>query len=72
VAPFAGTDGSATQAPDALRSFYAKDHLVRDFRDAKAIAKTLREALHKSVTFTNSESRERIEEKRPVANVTAA
>ncbi|NTE86617.1 LON peptidase substrate-binding domain-containing protein [Agrobacterium rubi] len=32
---------------------------MRDFRDAKAMAKTLREALHaKSVTFTNSESQE--------------
>ncbi|OEC93377.1 LON peptidase substrate-binding domain-containing protein [Rhizobium sp. YK2] len=32
---------------------------MRDFRDAKAIAKTLREALHaKSVTLTNSESQE--------------
>ncbi|MGO4319626.1 glyoxalase superfamily protein, partial [Agrobacterium sp. MCAB5] len=34
---------------------------MRDFRDAKAMAKTLREALHaKSVTFTNSESQELI------------
>ncbi|MCM2439476.1 LON peptidase substrate-binding domain-containing protein [Agrobacterium vitis] len=32
---------------------------MRDFRDAKAMAKTLREALHaKSITFTNSESQE--------------
>jgi ATP-dependent Lon protease len=32
---------------------------MRDFRDAKAMAKTLREALHaKSVVFTNSESQE--------------
>ncbi|NTI26845.1 endopeptidase La (plasmid) [Rhizobium rhizogenes] len=32
---------------------------MRDFRDAKAMAKTLREALHaKSVAFTNSESQE--------------
>jgi ATP-dependent Lon protease len=32
---------------------------MRDFRDAKAMAKTLREALHaKSVTFTNSVSQE--------------
>jgi len=32
---------------------------MRDFRDAKAMAKTLREALHaKSVSFTNSESQE--------------
>ncbi|MFN7092354.1 MAG: LON peptidase substrate-binding domain-containing protein [Allorhizobium sp.] len=32
---------------------------MRDFRDAKAMAKTLREALHaKSVTLTNSESQE--------------
>ncbi|MGR9431333.1 LON peptidase substrate-binding domain-containing protein [Rhizobium leguminosarum] len=32
---------------------------MRDFRDAKAMAKTLREALHaKSVTFTTSESQE--------------
>lgn len=32
---------------------------MRDFRDAKAMAKTLREVLHaKSVTFTNSESQE--------------
>jgi hypothetical protein len=32
---------------------------MRDFRDAKAMAKTLREALHaKSVTLTNSESHE--------------
>jgi len=34
---------------------------MRDFRDAKAMAKTLREALHaKSVTFTSSESQELI------------
>jgi ATP-dependent Lon protease len=34
---------------------------MRDFRDAKTMAKTLREALHaKSVTFTNSESQELI------------
>jgi ATP-dependent Lon protease len=32
---------------------------MRDFRDAKAMARTLREALHaKSVSFTNSESQE--------------
>jgi ATP-dependent Lon protease len=32
---------------------------MRDFRDAKAMAQTLREALHaKSVAFTNSESQE--------------
>ncbi|WP_226951523.1 glyoxalase superfamily protein [Rhizobium terrae] len=34
---------------------------MRDFRDAKAMAKTLREALHaKSFTLTNSESQELI------------
>jgi uncharacterized protein len=34
---------------------------MRDFRDAKAMAQTLREALHaKSVSFTNSESQELI------------
>ncbi|WJH41021.1 LON peptidase substrate-binding domain-containing protein [Aliirhizobium terrae] len=34
---------------------------MRDFRDAKAMAKTLREALHaKSLTLTNSESQELI------------
>jgi uncharacterized protein len=38
-----------------------KDHLMRDFRDAKAMAQTLREALKaKSVSLTHSESLELI------------
>jgi uncharacterized protein len=39
----------------------AKDHFMRDFRDAKAMAQTLREALKaKSVSLTHSESLELI------------
>jgi Glyoxalase superfamily protein/Domain of unknown function (DUF3471) len=60
-ASFARTNGSATQAPDIFRSFMQRINHMRDFRDAKAMAHTLRESLTaKSVTLTHSESLELI------------
>ena len=54
-APFAQANESVTQAPDHPRSPHAEDDLMRDFRDAKAMALTLREALKaKSVSRGNS------------------
>ncbi len=59
--PFARANESATQAPDNLSFANAEDHPMRDFRDAKAMAQTLREALKaKSVSITHSESIELI------------
>src|SRR5690349_1281129 len=42
---FARTNGSATQAPDTPVSFKQRNEGMRDFRDAKAMAHTLRAAL---------------------------
>jgi ATP-dependent Lon protease len=51
---------SATQAPDA-KFATAKENPMRDFRDAKAMAQTLRDALkQKTVSLTHSESLELI------------
>jgi Lon protease-like protein len=74
LAPFWGTvnvsrrfrpplpERSSQQRKHLAASFAnAKDHFVRDFRDAKAMAQTLREALKaKSVSLTHSESLELI------------
>src|SRR5882672_6624808 len=50
---------SVTQAPDNISFANAEDTLMRDFRDAKAMAHSLREALKaKSVSLTHSESLE--------------
>src|SRR5471030_1004553 len=52
------TNGSVTQASDMCRSF-CRGHHMRDFRDAKSMAQTLRELLKaKSVSLTHSESLE--------------
>ncbi|MHC2439152.1 glyoxalase superfamily protein [Bradyrhizobium sp. USDA 4451] len=60
-ASFARTNGSATQAPDAFPFVDAKVDPMRDFRDAKAMAQTLREALAaKSIPLTHSDSLELI------------
>ena len=59
MAPFARATGSATQPPDASGSLPAKDVPMRDFRDAKAMAQTLRQSLtQKSVSISHSESLE--------------
>src|SRR5262249_12277948 len=39
------TNGSATQAPGTPASFQQRDQIMRDFRDAKAMAHSLRAAL---------------------------
>src|SRR4030095_4534523 len=58
-ASFARANESATQAPDLSLSLMQRSHPMRDFRDAKAMAQTLREALQtKSVSLTHSESLE--------------
>jgi uncharacterized protein len=60
-ASFARANESATQAPDNLSFADAEEYPMRDFRDAKAMAQTLREALKaKSVSLTHSESIELI------------
>jgi hypothetical protein len=56
---FARATGSATQPPDTPGSLNAEDKDMRDFRDAKAMAQTLRDSLtSKAVTISHSESLE--------------
>jgi ATP-dependent Lon protease len=58
-ASFARATGSATQPPDTSGSLTAKDYSMRDFRDAKAMAQTLRQSLSaRSVAISHSESLE--------------
>src|SRR5215831_5501194 len=57
--PFARATGSATQPPDTPGSLCRGREPMRDFRDAKAMAQTLRESLsHKAMTISHSESLE--------------
>src|SRR5215831_4243887 len=57
--PFARATGSATQPPDTPGSLCRGREPLRDFRDAKALAHTLRESLsHKAMTISHSESLE--------------
>jgi ATP-dependent Lon protease len=58
-ASFARANESATQAPDIFAFAQAEDHVMRDFRDAKTIAQTLRDELSaKCISITHSESLE--------------
>src|SRR5467141_3393245 len=58
-ASFARANESVTQASDIPHSLMQRIDPMRDFRDAKAMAQTLREALNvKSVSLTHSESLE--------------
>ena len=58
-ASFARANKSVTQASDIPHSLMQRIDPMRDFRDAKAMAQTLREALKtKSVSLTHSESLE--------------
>jgi uncharacterized protein len=58
-ASFARANESVTQASDIPHSLMQRIDPMRDFRDAKAMAQTLREALKtKSVSITHSESLE--------------
>src|SRR5215468_8849568 len=58
-ASFARANESVTQASDIPHFAHAEDLPMRDFRDAKAMAQSLREALKtKSVSLTHSESLE--------------
>src|SRR5262252_9751485 len=58
-ASFARANESVTQASDIPHSLMQRIDPMRDFRDAKAMAQALREALKtKSVTLTHSESLE--------------
>src|SRR5262245_23755851 len=58
-ASFARANASVTQASDIPHSLMQRINPMRDFRDAKAMAQTLREALKtKSVPLTHSESLE--------------
>jgi Lon protease-like protein len=58
-ASFARANESVTQASDIPHSLMQRIDPMRDFRDAKAMAQTLREALKmKSVSLTHSESLE--------------
>jgi hypothetical protein len=58
---FAWADGSVRQAPTFLVRLEAEENIMRDFRDAKAMAHSLRQALTaKTVSLTHSESLELI------------
>jgi len=58
-ASFARANESATQAPDIFAFAQAEDHVMRDFRDAKTIAQTLRDELSaKCISITHGESLE--------------
>ena len=55
--PLTGASGSETQPPDVPGSLYSKEEVMRDFRDAKAMAHTLRSSLSaKAVNISHSES----------------
>src|SRR6266700_2504951 len=57
--PFARATGSATQPPDTPGSLMQRTKSMRDFRDAKAMAQTLRESLTtKAINISHSESLE--------------
>src|SRR5262245_56170003 len=58
-ASFARANESVTQASDIPHSLKQRIDAMRDFRDAKAMAQTLRESLKmKSIALTHSESLE--------------
>src|SRR5215813_1443203 len=72
-ASFARSNESVTQASDIPHSLMQRIDPMRDFRDAKAMAQTLREALKtKSVSLTHGESLELVatiqSEVQPAAN----
>src|SRR5258707_6630583 len=67
--PFARATGSATQPPDTPGSLMQRTNAMRDFRDAKTMAQTLRESLTaKAFTISHSESLELVSKMLGVAD----